>query len=146
MWDWRKCVVNPNANPVRREANLLSMPDPDSGKMVVIPLDENILVLSPEGSPDSVKLAIEQFHRCRCSLRVPVGGRCYQCGGTSCIHCHGHCAACHKPICPEHSQFVQEPAGQQMRLCQHCYAVMRRKKVTGIIARVLLCPFVKFQK
>ena len=146
MWDWLNGIINPSATPVRRQANLLSMPDPDSGKTVVVPTNEQVMTLSPQGSPDSIGLTHMLFHRCRCSIEQPVGGRCYECGGTSCVRCHGHCARCHKPICPEHSKFTDGPTGQQVRLCRVCHDSMRRKRLVGGAARILLSPFINFDK
>jgi hypothetical protein len=134
------------ATPVRRVLNLRATPDAESGKTTVITNDEQSISLSPEQSVDSINLAHDHFYKCYCSAAEKLGGRCYVCHGTSCARCHGHCSVCHKPICPEHSVFIQAPSGQHARLCGACHQILRRKRQARTILRGLLSPFVAFDK
>ena len=83
---------------------------------------------------------------CGCGCLRPPGGYCAECLETACVSCFGLCSACSKPICPRHSVFVPGSTGSGRRLCKLCHDTAKRQRVLGGTVRLLLSPFIRFDK
>jgi len=85
-----------------------------------------------------------------CGCFKPPGGLCHEgnCRRTSCVDCHGVCSGsdCQKPICPEHSFYLELPGRPKMRLCRSCYGKTLRRHRTFMVVKTVLSPFVRFEK
>ena len=99
--------------------------------------------LSDEDSVDTVSIHKNIFLSCGCNSRNGIGGRCYDCRGISCPSCHGQCDNCKKPICLEHSVFVQEGHQDKVRFCRKCFDALSRKKKLTKAVNLLLSPFIE---
>ena len=98
--------------------------------------DEYHKISDQDGALES--LFLEEKHNCDCGCFGPLGGRCAEsgCGRISCIRCHRHCGGsdgqapdgCGKPICREHSHYLQLPEGKVIvPFCRRCYGRLVRK-------------------
>lgn len=100
-------------------------------------------VLSSEGSVDSDEIVRKYFKDCGCDSEI--GGRCFECGAVSCISCHGRCSKCQKPICMQHSNFLEKDDGQKERLCGSCHDVTTRKRRFAKVGRFFMSLFVEME-
>lgn len=79
-----------------------------------------------------------------CGCLRPAAGFCAVCGATACEKCFGFCGRCHKPLCPNHSIYV-DAEGSPRVLCRSCdESIARRRRLSGAL-RLLLSPIVKFE-
>lgn len=93
----------------------------------------------------------EKSH-CACGCFALPGGRCAEvgCGRISCIRCHQHCggsdnqttAGCGKPICREHSNYLQLPEGRTIPFCRQCYSRLVRKQRWLLVGRTFVQFFI----
>ncbi len=104
-----------------------------------------------DGSVES--FYIEEKINQKCGCFADIGGRCAECGGISCINCHRHCGGtdnpipvgCGKPICREHTHY-KIIEGIKTPLCSRCAGKVTRKKYRQITTKLLLNPFIEFEK
>ncbi len=118
--------------------------DPDTDKDREWQLEQSQDVLSSEGSVDSDETVRKYFKDCGCDGNI--GGRCYVCGAVSCISCHGRCNKCQKPICMQHSNFLEKDNGERERLCEPCYDVITRKQWWARTGRFFLSLFCEMEE
>lgn len=112
--------------PIRRKENVQVTDNPTTGQDQVLEFMQEEDVLSHQGSIDSSNLHRKFFRDCGCD--GPIGGRCFECSAISCVACHGRCQNCQKPICMQHSNFLEKDDGEKERLCGTCYdAIIRRQ-------------------
>ena len=126
--------------PIRRKQNCSVTTDPITGQDRLLGWDQEEHILSDEGSIDSAKMTRVCFLDCGCEA-LPAG-RCFQCGAISCEKCHGRCGVCQKPLCLQHSHFIEGESGP-VRLCGDCADKHARKQLRSKIGRFLTSPFVK---
>ena len=105
--------------PLRRKKTYEVTYDPITGKDRTLELTQEENVLSDQGSVDSESLTRKYFRDCGCDGQV--GGECNKCGAISCTSCHGRCHRCKKPICLEHSYFLQVEGEDAIRFCHRHY-------------------------
>lgn len=122
--------------PLRRKKKYEVTQDPTTGKDRILNLTEEEDTLSDQGSVDSAGLHRKYFLDCGCDSGT--GGRCYECGAISCTSCHGRCHSCQKPICLEHSNFLQAKGKESIRLCRCCYGSITRKQRLARVGRFFL--------
>lgn len=129
--------------PLRRKETREITHDPVTGQDRITEQSFENDVLSDQGSVDSAGLHRKFFRDCGCDAKI--GGQCYECGGISCIACHGRCHICQKPICLEHSEFIEtEGEGQERtRLCSRCYGKVTRKQKWAKVGRFFLSTIVR---
>lgn len=130
--------------PVRRTAHVIHMPDPETGQVDAQPVKDEIFVLSKEGSIDKIEVEHRTVYHCGCGIENPFGGRCVICRQLSCARCYGRCCSCQRPLCLEHSRFIETLPGRNDRFCPKCADAFKRRRVGRSIARGLLSPFVNF--
>ncbi len=126
--------------PLRRKHTTQVTTDPVTGKDRVLGWSQEEHVLSDKGSVDSSAMERTFFLDCGCEGQA--AGRCFECGAISCKTCHGHCQACRKPICMQHSRFLQSEEGA-VRLCGSCFDRISRKQTRAKIGRFVLSLFVE---
>ena len=112
--------------PLRRKKTIEITKNPKNGRKRILGAMTEENVLSDQGSIDSVNVSEKYFLDCGCDAKAV--GRCYECHGLCCESCFGHCDACKKPICPEHSKFVQTNNQTVTRLCRACYDEINQKR------------------
>jgi len=122
--------------PLRRKKKYEVTHNPITGEERILELTQEENVLSDQGSVDSESLSRRYIRDCGCD--GPVGGRCYECGAISCTSCHGRCHSCQKPICLEHSNFLQVEGKESIRLCRRCYGSITRKQRLVRVGRFFL--------
>ena len=144
MFGTLKSILARVSTPVQRTVNLSHRPDPQTGQPEIQPVSEELVLHSKTGSVDIVKVTYEGFHHCGCTNAIPIGGRCAICGVASCAQCHGRCQVCMKPICLEHSKFLETELGARTRLCRGCYESLKRKRLVKGAVRKVLSPFIAF--
>ncbi len=127
--------------PLRRNKKVQVTENPKTGETRILESVTEESCLSDQGSIDSVNVVEKHFLDCGCD--APAVGRCYECQGLSCKDCHGRCDSCKKPICPEHSKFLQTENQMAIRLCSACYDEISRKQRTKKIGGFLLSIFVE---
>ena len=101
-------------------------------------------------------LYIEDKSNCDCGCFGPPSVRCAEpgCGRISCVQCRRHCggsdnqlpAGCGKPICREHSHYLQVPGGRTVPFCRRCYGRLARREKWLSVGRAFLLPFVDDQE
>ncbi len=125
--------------PLRRKYKSHVTRNPVTGQDRILEWAGEEDVLS-QGSVDSNEVQRKFFLDCGCSK--PAHGRCFECGALSCeSHC-GICRQCQKPICMQHSSFLETDQGQ-VRLCGSCFDKTSRKQTRAKIGRFLLSLFVE---
>ena len=122
--------------PYRRKKKCEVTYDPITGQDRILELTQEEHFQSDQGSVDSESLSRKYIRDCGCD--GPVGGRCYECGAISCTSCHGRCHSCQKPICLEHSNFLQAKGKESIRLCRCCYGSITRKQRLARVGRFFL--------
>lgn len=130
--------------PLRRKHMYEVTDNPITGQDRILELTQEEDSLSDQGSIDSAGLHRRYIRDCGCD--GPVGGRCFECGAISCRSCHGRCHKCQKPICLEHSNLLDFGEHGSARLCKRCYDEITRKQRLVRISRLLLSPFIQFEK
>lgn len=130
------------ARPLRRKRLLDVTEDPDTGQERILESSVEIDSLSDFGSIDTVGKRKQYFTDCGC--HKPVGGRCVQCNGLSCVDCHGRCYVCSSPICLKCSIFVDSSAGGRIRFCRRCHDRLARRSLLRKIGRFFLAPLIDF--
>ena len=90
-------------------------------------------VLSDEGAIESTEYQRKFVLDCGCDAEGV--GRCYECGAISCATCHGRCHLCQKPVCMEHSSFIENATPERMRLCNRCFSAINRKQKIKKVGR-----------
>lgn len=120
---------DPQAKPVRRDSSVRETYD-EEGQPKIESDNREFVTLSPEGSIDRVRIAVDTFHNCGCTRQKAQGGKCGEvgCNRISCVDCFGRCLTCYKPLCLEHSRFFVEDF-QRIRTCDFCYRRKRRKTI-----------------
>jgi len=84
-----------------------------------------------------------------CGCFAPAGGRCSECGAISCSRCHQHCGGtenpsplgCGKPLCREHSNYMEVDNGRILPLCKQCFDKASRKQNRQKVFKFLFAPF-----
>lgn len=130
--------------PLRRKKNYEVTQDPKTGLDRILNLIEEEDILSDQGSVDSTRVHYKSFLDCECDSEI--GGRCFECGAVSCKTCHGRCNSCQKPICLEHSSFLQVGGEDRIRLCRRCYDSIIRKQKLARVGRIFLSLFIDEDK
>jgi|GEM_PF-6088655 len=110
--------------------------------------DEIHNISDQDGCLESIYTEETQNQHCGC-FGSP-GGRCSECGVISCVKCHRHCGGtevstslgCGKPLCREHSRYLQLGDGNNLPFCKQCYGKLRRKQSWRKVGRFLADPFV----
>lgn len=121
--------------PLRRKQTTQVTTDAVTGQDRILGWTEEEDILSDRGSVDSTVMQRAFFLDCGC--RGDSAGRCFECGAISCSEHHGHCHLCRKPICMQHSRFLETDQGQ-VRLCRTCSDGTSRKQKRAKIGRFLL--------
>jgi len=129
--------------PIRGEREQEVVHEPWQGTANPIGQSDATHVLSDAGGIESLRT--NRRYACDCGCLRPPGGFCAVCGGVVCERCFGFCEQCHMPLCPRHSVFLEEPGGQQRRLCRECGDSRARKRLGTRVARVVLSPFIEFE-
>ena len=124
--------------PLRRKKQYQVTHDPVTGQDRILNFTEEEDILSDQGSVDSAGYQRKYFLDCGCDAEI--GGRCFDCGAISCKTHYGHCQGCQKPICMQHSSFI-ESDGQRIRLCGRCYNTVTRKQKLAKVSRFFLSIF-----
>ncbi len=127
--------------PLRRKHTTQITTDPITGEERILGWSQEEDVLGDQGSVDSMSVQRKFFLDCGCEGEG--AGRCFECGAISCRECHGRCAKCQKPICPQHSRFLEMANQGQVRLCGSCFDKTSRKQARARIGRFLLSLFVQ---
>ena len=136
-----------NEKPIRRALRLVVSRD-KKGKQRMVPVEGESVVLSPEGSIDSIQFTPQSFYHCGCSTESPIGGQCGEpsCENISCRQCHGRCALCQKPLCLQCSHYWSEENGETARLCRQCHDESLRKQKWHAIVQGVLHPIQSARK
>ena len=127
--------------PIRRKKRQEVIYDPITGQDRVLDETHEEDVLSDRGSVDSTGIHRKFFQDCGCDAESD--GRCAQCQAISCPACHGRCHICQKPICLEHSSFIETEGQERMRLCSRCYGKVTRKQKWARVGRFFLATLVQ---
>ena len=137
----------PGAEPLRRTGNVRPTRD-DDGNLVMQPVDLESIVLSPDGSVDQIRMAVDRFYHCGHSAAEPIGVKCAVpgCNRVSCRQCAARCETCLKPLCVEHVFRLAAELGRELRLCSDCRDQMSRRLRWQTIGRTLLKPFISFDQ
>ena len=120
--------------------------DPETGKKNVWQIQTVQDELSDMGGlnhgQENLQIALH------CGHYKPPGCICLEtgCHQTSCVDCQGVCDTCKKPICPEHSRYLELSNRPPVRLCSGCHAKALRRHRTLVIVKTVLSPFVRFEK
>jgi len=122
--------------PLRRKNKRQVTYDPDTGQNREWKLEQTKHTRADNGSVDTDEIVRTSFKDCGCDGKI--GGICYVCGAVSCISCHGRCNKCQKPICLQHSNFLEKKDGEKERLCGTCYDVITRKRGWAKVGRFFL--------
>ena len=130
--------------PLRRKEMLEVTENPITGQDRVLELTQEEDILSTHGSVDSAGLHRKYIRDCGCD--GPVGGRCYECAAISCQACHGRCQSCQKPICLEHSNFLEINGQGRIRLCSRCSETLIRKQKIAKVGRFFFSMFIQFEE
>ena len=130
--------------PLRQKTILEVTHDPYTGHERILRIVKEEDVLSDEGSIDSTSMQQKIFLDCGCDAEI--GGRCHECGAISCRACFGHCQNCQKPLCMQHSNFLETKVHGVIRLCNKCHDVIVRKHKLKRIFQFVVSPFVEFEK
>ncbi len=130
--------------PLQRKKNYEVTHTP-SGNEQISPITESEDVLSNEGSIDSSSYQHKIFRACGCEGSAGIGGCCYECGAMSCPSCHGSCHACHKPICLQHSKYL-DIKDQQVRFCRRCYDQRKRQQKSQKIKRFFFSLVINYEE
>jgi len=136
----------PNNQPLRREERRQRTRDQD-GSTIESAVSQSETSLSPDDSIDEAVLEIvDQFYSCGCLLWNPPGGECAEpnCRRISCQKCFGRCASCQKPLCQQHSKFL-DASNPNNRLCFDCFDELARRQTVRTVTRSLLGVFVDFE-
>ena len=130
--------------PIRREVNVRVTFDSD-GNPTVEPDEGEASLLSEDGSIDTIRYSRDRFFHCGHSTQaVGIGGQCLECQGIDCVQCFGHCEACSKPLCLEHSVYLESPdLAKPLRLCVNCHEALRQQLFRQRVTRALLRPFTR---
>lgn len=118
--------------PLRRKKKLHVTEGRDGGDRILNSMQRDD-VLSDERSIDSLYLERTSFLDCGCNAEP--AGRCFDCSAISCRVHHGICASCQKPICMEHSRFIETKNHESIRLCRQCYEKTQRKQIRKKVGR-----------
>ena len=131
------------AQPLRRKKSLHVTDDPRTGQERILEeMHENDYLQN--GSVDTVSKVKKHFRDCGCD--GPPGGQCLECSAVVCQKCFGHCKECQKPLCGEHSYYLETSDQGQIRLCKSCRDKIVRRLRLGKIGRLLLSPFIQFEE
>lgn len=126
--------------PIRRKYNYRLTRDPKTGQDRVLAWAQKDNILSDEGSIDTSGMTRTFFLDCGCNGEP--AGQCFECGAIECENCSGRCARCQKPICLQHSHFIDGESGP-VRLCGDCADKHARKQLRSKIGRLAISLFVK---
>lgn len=127
--------------PLRRKQTCQVTQNPVTGQDRILAWMQEEHILSDQGSTDSANLQRQFFLDCGCSK--PAQGRCYECGAISCEVHHGICQKCQKPICMEHSHFLEMENHGEIRLCRRCHDKFSRKNTRAKIGKFFLSLIVQ---
>ena len=148
MADIFEVLFGDQQKPVRRDANLRMTVDAD-GNPIIETVGGQSISLSKAGSIDRVNLLPDRFYHCGCNAEAPMGGQCSEpeCRRVSCARCFGRCEGhCRRPLCLEHSVFVEVGRSHPARFCRPCAEAMARKRAIRTVVLGLLNPFVEFEE
>ncbi len=135
------------SKPVRRDAQVRLTFDAD-GNPILETVDADSVTLARDGSIDRIRFSPDRFYHCGCNAEERMGGQCREpgCQRVSCQRCFGRCTCCRKPICLEHTRYLDDGHPRPVRLCTHCYEASVRTRRVSTVARWLLSPFVIIEK
>ena len=136
-------LLGSGGQPVRREARVEITFD-EEGNPAIEAVEGEAFMMSPEGGLDRVEVVRSRFFNCGCAAEVnKPGGMCGEpsCHRISCASCFGRCERCKRPICLEHSSFLEHPDVKGSRFCFGCFDVLRRRVLRQALVRGLLTPF-----
>ena len=127
--------------PLRRKKKIQVTYDPVTGQDMELGIEKHQDIRSDERSIDSETFERRHFLDCGCPFEV--GGSCYICSARSCVSCSGRCQKCKKPICLEHSCFLTDDDGKELRYCSSCFDDVVRIKQIKKVKQFFLSLFVE---
>ncbi len=122
--------------PIRQNEARKVTPDRITGQDRILDRRQKKHIRSDQGSVNSMDVEWVFFLDCEC--KGEAAGRCFECGAISCETCHGRCHACRKPICMQHSHFLETDDQEPIRLCGRCHDKISRKQTRAKIGRFFL--------
>lgn len=133
--------------PVRRNVQVRMTFDAD-GQPVPEIVEADIVTLGAQGGIDSGKIATDRFYHCGCNAQQPMGGQCGEpgCRRVSCEKCYGRCGSCLKPLCLEHTRFLDAGGSQPLRLCRACHGKAIRRNRFRAMVKGVISPFITFDE
>ena len=127
--------------PLRQNGACKVTTDPITGQDRILDWNQDEHILSDQGSVNS--MAVERIFFLDCKCRGEAAGQCFECGAISCNTCHGRCQVCQKPICLQHSHFLEGDNQEPIRLCGSCHDKISRKQTRTKVGRFLLSLIVQ---
>jgi hypothetical protein len=145
MFDFLDKFFGKGSTPVRRELQIRLRQDAN-GNPIVEPIGAKSTSLSGTSSIDGVEVFPDRFHHCGCNAQQPIGGKCGEpgCANVSCAACFGRCTSCLSPCCLEHTRYLADDKGVNVRLCPRCFAEAKRIRIYKSVAKGLLSPIIEF--
>jgi len=128
--------------PLRRKKAYEVTIDPLTGQKRILKSTQEDNILSDQGSVDTDQLSEVFFLDCGCNTNQGVGGRCFECQAISCPLHHGQCQSCQKPLCMQHSIFLDTESQAKIRFCRYCYDKITRRQKWTKAGRFFLSLFV----
>ena len=127
--------------PLRRKNATQITTDSVTGRDRFLGWSQEEDILSDQGSVDST--AVQRIFFLDCGCQGEASGQCFECGAISCKICHGRCQVCQKPICLQHSHFLEGDNQESIRLCGNCHDKISRKQTRTKVGRFLLSLIVQ---
>ena len=135
-----------NSSPLRRNATFRVRQLSDGRREEQL-LGGEVISMSGDGSIDRAVVSVAHSYHCGHPATDPIGCACAEpgCDNLSCKECSkdAHCARCLKPLCLEHLQKLELPAGT-VNLCGRCKVELVRKERWRVF-RTVLKLFVDFE-
>ena len=132
--------------PIRGERDVEVAHEPQTwgSKQAQFKQADAVHTVSDAGAIESHRTARHFAAGCGCI--APPAGFCAVCSETACSSCFGFCERCRKPLCPRHTVFIEEPDDRKIRRCRPCHETKGRTRRLRQIGRLLLSPFIVFEK